>query len=331
MKTRTTREQQKHEGQDHLLPAVAGLPVPALVDAAGANAKFAWDEFLRGELRNTHTRKAYRHAVTKFLQWLEEQQVELRHVTPGIVGAYFDQHPGSNPTKKQHLAAIRALFDRLVVRHAIPLNPALSVRGPKHQVVEGRTPEISATQVRRLLSSIDTTKMIGLRDRAFISVLVYTAVRVGAVAALRLKDFEHDDTNWTLRFVEKGGKAREIPVRSDLEDALLAYLDATGIRQAPKSTPLFRSAVGRTGKLSENGMSAIDMCRMMKRRLKHAGLPLRYSPHSFRVAVITDLLGHGAQLEDVQQLAGHADPRTTRLYDRRKRKVTRNIVERITI
>jgi site-specific recombinase XerD len=74
-----------------------------------------------------------------------------------------------------------------------------------------------------------------------------------------------------------------------------------------------------------------DVCRMMKRRLKDASLPGHLSPHSFRVTVITDLLEHGAALEDVQHLAGHADPRTTRLYDRRQKKVMRNLVERITI
>jgi len=74
-----------------------------------------------------------------------------------------------------------------------------------------------------------------------------------------------------------------------------------------------------------------DICRMMKRRLKDIGLPLLYSPHSFRVTTITDLLTQGVVLEDVQRLAGHADPRTTRLYDRRDRKITRNIVERISV
>jgi site-specific recombinase XerD len=78
-------------------------------------------------------------------------------------------------------------------------------------------------------------------------------------------------------------------------------------------------------------MTGIDICRMMKRRLKAAGLPRQYSPHSFRVATVTDLLEQNVELESVQDLAGHADPRTTRLYDRRRRKVTRNIVERISL
>ena len=102
---------------------------------------------------------------------------------------------------------------------------------------------------------------------------------------------------------------------------------AAGISEGP----LFRTALGKTRTLTGNAMTAIDMCRMMKRRLKAAGLPTDFSPHSFRVTAITDLLEHNTALEDVQHLAGHADPRTTRLYDRRRRKVTRNIVERISI
>ena len=95
--------------------------------------------------------------------------------------------------------------------------------------------------------------------------------------------------------------------------------------------PLFRTAVRRTKELTTNGMSAGDMARMVKRRMRDAGLPSRLCPHSFRVATVTDLLSQGVPLEDVQHLAGHADPRTTRLYDRRHRQVTRNIVERISI
>src|SRR6202011_324596 len=126
-------------------------------------------------------------------------------------------------------------------------------------------------------------------------------------------------------------KSREIPVRHDLEQIIFEYMDAAGIRDARKDTPLFRTAYKKTGHLTKNGISAVDVCRMMKRRLRDAGLPGILSPHSFRVTTITDLLEQGIPLEDVQRLAGHADPRTTRLYDRRDKKITRNIVERISI
>ena len=100
---------------------------------------------------------------------------------------------------------------------------------------------------------------------------------------------------------------------------------------ARKDTPLFRTAYKKTGQLTENALYVVDVCRMVKRRLRDAGLPGVLSPHSFRVTTITDLLEQGVPLEDVQRLAGHADPRTTRLYDRRQKKITRNIVERISI
>jgi integrase/recombinase XerD len=226
---------------------------------------------------------------------------------------------------------LRHFFDCLVTRHAILLNPALSVRGERYEVIEGKTPEITVQHARKLLASIDTSQVVGLRDRAILAILIYTASRAGATAALRRGSFYHAGDQWMLHFEEKGGKSREIPVRHDLEQMIFEYIDAAGIRDAPKDTPLFRTAYRKTGQLTQNLLHVNDVCRMMKRRLKDASLPSQLSPHSFRVATITDLLEQGVPLEDVQRLAGHADPRTTRLYDRRQKRITRNIVERISI
>jgi site-specific recombinase XerD len=234
-------------------------------------------------------------------------------------------------TRKQHLAAIRHFFDGLVTRHAVILNPALSVRGERYQVMEGKTPEITIKDARSLLVSTDVSTVVGRRDRAIIAILIYTAARAGAVAALQRGGFYHAGEQWMLHFEEKGGKSREIPVRHDLEQMIFEYMDAAGIRNVRKDTPLFRTAYRKTGRLTKNGICAVDVCRMMKRRLRDAGLPGVLSPHSFRVTTMTDLLEQGIPLEDVQRLAGHADPRTTRLYDRRQKKITRNIVERISI
>jgi len=305
--------------------------MPATIEAHGPAARFAWEEFFRGEIRNDYTRRNYLHAVRRFLSWTEAHGIELARIAPAHVGAYLDESTASAPTKKLHLAAIRAFFDRLVLRHVVVLNPAQSVRGPKHATVEGRTPEIGPAQVRQLLGSISPADVVACRDRALIATLVYTAARVGAVVRLRVRDLHRDEGTWSIRFDEKGGKQREIPVREDLRHLLSDYLGLAGAATWPADAPLFRSAVGKSKTLSDRPLSPGDACRMLKRRLRRAGLPGRLSPHSFRVAVITDLLQHGASLEDVQNLAGHADPRTTRLYDRRQRQVTRNLVERITI
>lgn len=310
-------------------PSPDRADLPAIVARCGPAAAFTWDEFFSATIRNSNTRKAYRTAVNRFCGWCESRRIELTQVTPGLVGEYFDGHAGSIPTKKLHLAAIRSLFDLLVTRHVVILNPALSVRGERYQVVEGKTPEFTVEQVRVLLRSTPTSDVVGLRDRALIAVLVYTAARIGAVCRLRLRDFQHDGTQHCLRFTEKGGKVREIPVRHDLERFLLDYMHASGLSIASADTPLFCSAPGR--KLTRSPLLPSDACRMVKRRLKAAGLPTRLSPHSFRVTTITDLLEQGVSLDEVQHLAGHADPRTTRLYDRRQKRVTRNLVERISV
>ncbi len=301
---------------------------------AGQAAVFAAEEFFYGTIRNEHTRAAYRRAVDRFLVWCERRGLELARIAPRDVGQYFDGLRKENlgiATRKQHLAAIRHFFDGQVTRHAVILNPALSVRGDRYAMIEGKTPEITLPHARQLLASIDTSTAVGLRDRALLAILAYTSSRAGAAAKLRRDDFYNAGDQWMLRFEEKGGKAREIPVRHDLEQMIGAYIEAARLQHAPKNAPLFRAAIGRTGQLADTAIHVNDICRMMKRRLADASLPSCLSPHSFRVAVITDLLEQGVPLEDVQHLAGHADPRTTRLYDRRQKKVTRNIVERISI
>ena len=305
--------------------------MPSLVSQAGHAARFAFEEFFHGQIRNPHTRKAYLHALRVFSDWCQARAVELVKVTPGHVGRYLDALDVAVPTRKVHLAALRRFFDELVMRHVIILNPALSVRSERYQAVEGKTPEIAIEHARRLLKGLEVTHSVGLRDRAIIGILIYTAARVGAVAKLRRSDFYDVANQYCLRFHEKGGKVREIPVRHDLLEFLNAYLEVSGLQYSEPSSPLFRTTVRRSKRLTQNRMTADDMARMVKRRLREAGLSERLSPHSFRVTTITDLLEQGVPLEDVQYLAGHADPRTTRLYDRRQRRVTRNIVERISV
>ncbi len=311
---------------------VSGKSLPAIIEQAGNGARFAFEEFFHAKIRNAHTRRAYRRAVLCFLEWCESRQRQLHEVSPADVGAYLDELSHSVASKKQILAGLRHFFDGMVIRHAIALNPALSVRGERYQVLEGKTPEITIKQARKLLSSINTDNVVGLRDKAVMSILIYTASRVGAVARLKLKDLYDTGDQYCLHFIDKGGKSREIPVRHDLQSLLRSYVRSAGCRIDDSSDqPLFRTSIRKTRTLSDRPMSAGDIGRMIKRRMKACGLPMRLSPHSFRVATITDLLNQGIPLEDVQQLAGHADPRTTRLYDRRHKSITRNIVERISI
>jgi integrase/recombinase XerD len=316
------------------LPSVVVDELPDIIHRAGPNAVFAAKEFFSGMIRNKHTRRAYLHAVTLFLEWAAKHGGgELGQIAPWHVGQYVEEMTAATgiATRNLHLSALRHFFDNLVNRHAIMLNPARSVRGERLSVLEGRTPEIPIEQARKLLAAIDITNIIGLRDRAILAMLIYTGSRRGAIAKLKRGDFYHAGEQWLLHFGEKGGKSREIPVRHDLEAMIREYLDAAALSYAPKDTPLFQSALKKQRVLTGKPINGDDIYRMMKRRLKDFGMPLLYSPHSFRVTTITDLLEQNVPREDVQHLAGHADPRTTGLYDRRKRKISRNIVERISV
>lgn len=239
-------------------PSTTTEQLPLLIADAGSAAQFAWEEFYYGALRNTHTRRAYGHAARQFLAWCERRGSQLHQVSPRDVGQYFDGMDVSPVTHKLHLSAIRRLFDFLVNRHAVVLNPAATVRTERHQVVEGKTPEIPIEQARMLLNSISTQNVVGLRDRAIIAMLIYTAARIGAVAKLQRQHFYDTGDQHCLRFVEKGGKSREIPVRHDLQAFLIEYLAAAGSQDADKLSPLFCTAVRRTCQLTDRPMTSGD-------------------------------------------------------------------------
>jgi integrase/recombinase XerD len=260
----------------------ARSPLPAIIEQAGNNARFAYEEFFHAKIRNTHTRRAYRRAVLCFLQWCDDRQRTMQEVSPADVGIYLDELTLSVASKKQILAGLRHFFDGMVTRHAIALNPALSVRGERYQVMEGKTPEITIKQARKLLSSINTDNVVGLRDKAIMSILIYTASRVGAVARLKLKDLYDTGDQYCLHFLDKGGKSREIPVRHDLQGLLRFYLQSTGCNLGDATDhPLFRTAIRKTNTLSVRPMSAGYIGRMIKRRMKACGLPLTTIPSFF--------------------------------------------------
>jgi len=248
------------------------------------------------------------------------------------------------PTVKQHLAAIRMLFDWLVIGHVVAVNPATSVRGPKHVVNRGKTTVLTVDEARALLDSIPVTRaialangtaheapdLVGLRDRALISVMTYAFGRISAVLGMRVEDYYPQGKRWWVRLHEKGGKRHEMPAHHNLEAYLDEYTKAAGIGDASKS-PLFRSALGRTGLLTQRPMHRVDAWNMIQRRAAAAGLETRISCHSFRATGITAYLDNGGTLENAQLMAAHESPRTTKLYDRTGDEITLDEVERIAI
>jgi site-specific recombinase XerD len=309
------------------------LAVPAAIAGAGDHAARRFLEFFAATIRNKNTRLAYYRAACNFFAWLEQHGiVELVDIEPIHVAAYVETllATHSKPTAKQHLAAVRMLFDWLVVGQVLATNPAHAVRGPKHVVKRGKTPVLTAKQARELLDSIDVSTLVGLRDRALIAVMTYALARVGAVVSMRVEDYYPLDKRWWVRLHEKGGKRHEMPAHHNLEAYLDAYIDAAGIREE-KKTPLFRSAAGRSGTLTSTVMNRVDAWRMVQRRAVELGMKGRIGCHTFRATGITAYLEGGGTLENAQAMAAHESPRTTKLYDRTGDEITLDEVERIAI
>ena len=303
--------------------------VPALIAHAGKKARKRFLEFFTATIRNENTRLAYARAVGQFFAWCQEYGLALIDIEPIHIAAYIERHPGSPPTVKQHLAAVRMLFDWLVTGQVLTMNPASSVRGPKHVVKRGKTPVLDADQARRLLDSIDTAKLSGLRDRALIAVMVYSFARVSAAVGLKAEDYYQEGKRWRFRFREKGGKQHQVPAHHSAEAYLDEYLLAARIGE-DKKTPLFQS-VNRDGLLTGRPMTRNDAFRMVKRRAKAAGIPETTCNHTFRATGITAYLDNGGTIENAQAIAAHESPRTTKLYDRTDDEITLDEIERILI
>ena len=247
------------------------------------------------------------------------------------MGAYIEalQQTHSAPGVKQQLAAVRMLFNWLVVGQVMPNNPAAAVRGPKHVVKTGKTPVLDGDEWRRLIDSIPTDTVRDLRDRALISTLTYSFARIGAALKMRVEDLEPKGSGWLIRLHEKGGKEHVMPCHHALAEALHAYVAAAGIGE-DKTGFLFRTSRGHRGvTLADQPMTQADAWRMVRKRALAAGIMAPIGNHSFRATGITAYLSNGGTLEHAQAMAAHESPRTTKLYDRTKDRLTLDEVERI--
>ena len=202
------------------LPAIpSGAVVPSIIAANGERAAWRYLEFFAVSIRNPNTRAAYARAAATFFAWCEGLGLMLPGIQPVHVAAWIEElgrEGRAAPTVKQHLAAIRMLFDWLVVGQVVAHNPASAVRGPKHSRATGKTHMPSREEAKALLDAIDTGNLVGLRDRALIGTLLFTFGRIGAVTTMRVGDYYPVGKRWWVRLHEKGGKEHTMPGASQL-------------------------------------------------------------------------------------------------------------------
>jgi len=303
------------------LAAIATTPPLLFLPHERAAERFF--DLFTSNIRNRNTRRAYYKAACRFSEWCEGRGLaDLAIIKPLHVAAYveglsiarLDGSGLSKPSVKQHLAALRMLFDWLVVGHVIDISPAHAVRGPKHVVKKGRAPVLDREEARPLLAGIDVSSLTGLRDRALIAVMIYTFARIGAVVNMSVGDYFGQGRRGWVRLHEKGGRVHEAPCIPKLEGFLDEYIAAAEIA-VHVDGPLFRTTGRSTG--TPHRMTQQDAYRMIQRRAEQARIKTKIGNHSMRATGITDCFKHEGTLENAQQMANHSSPRTTKLYDRR--------------
>ena len=317
------------------LPTIVPEPsftVPVIVADTHPHAGERFLEFFAATIRNANTRAAYVNAVADFLRFAPVADLaSLAQIRSIHVSAYIESLGDrfAPQTIKQRLAALRGLFDWLARHGVLDANPAAPVRGPAYSYKRGKTPILTAPEAKRLIESIDTDSLVGLRDRALIALMVYSFARVSAAVGMDVEDLVQTAGRSWLRLHEKGGKVHEMPVHHRLLEHLAAYMETLEIADA--KSPLFRAALGRTGKLGVERLNRHDAYAMVRRRAVKAGVVEKIGNHSFRGTGITTYLENEGTLELAQEMANHASPRTTKLYDRRGDKITQDAVERVRI
>lgn len=314
--------------------------LPILITAQGSSvalptepqrktAAEAIADYFGARLANDNTRQAYLRDAREFGVWIADQQLTLDQVRTLHVAAWRDhlrEGGASAATIKRKLSALRKLLSYMVETGALAANPAREVTTAPVRRLAGKTPALSPEQMHALFASFDAARPIDLRDRAFIGTMAYTLARVSAVCGLRAQDYIDLGRQCALRLHEKGGVERDIPVHPRLAQYLDAWIKESGLKGAALLFPAFACK----GTLqTERALTRIDAFAMVKRRLKKAGLPAVFSNHSFRATGITQFLENGGSLETAQQLANHADSRTTKLYDRRASRLELDEITRI--
>lgn len=322
------------------LPAVSlrrsqSALVPSLIQGDGPQASRRYLEFFAAQIRNPNTRAAYARAATRFFAWCDAFAGvgELGQIEPIHVAAWIERRATqvSTPTVKQELAALRKLFDWLVLGQVLPASPAAFVRGPSHSVKIGSTPVLTVDQARILLASIPEDAVSGQRDRALIALMIYSFARIGAALALDVGDLFREQHRLNVRLTEKGGKVHQMPCHHTLDAHLVSYMATAGLGADP-GDPLFQTMTRDRRRLSGRRLNRSEAWYMVRRRARAAGIDTAVSCHTFRGTGITAYLEHpDAKLEEAQKMAAHSDPKTTRLYDRRSQAVTIDDVERIRI
>jgi site-specific recombinase XerD len=276
--------------------------------------------WLAGQL-SVQTRSAYKKDVDDFIRTMGIQASnELRYVGRAAVIAWLNRmrQDGVAPrTLRRRLSALSSLFTHLVDQHVVSENPVHDIKRPRVNRRQGTTRAFSAKEARKILDAPSATTTLGLRDRAILSVGLQAGPRRSEIAGLKVRDYHTNAGYKSLHFIRKGGEDLSLSINPQTVQRIDDYLAMAG-HARDLDGPLFRPVRGnQVRKESRRPLHPGAIDRVLRKYARQLGIGPGYSAHSMRATFITTTLNNGASLEDVQRDVGHADPSTTKLYDRR--------------
>lgn len=311
------------------IPAFAGGQAPGNLREAMTRAVEAW--LLRTP--SPHTRKAYETDLGQFLaaaRIAPEALEQLTSVRPEQIGLWRDQLAQAgqtNSTIRRKLTTLRSLFAYLQTYGYTGANPAHGkfVKAPAVPR-DGKTVGLSPQDCRRLLDAPDAATPVGVRDRALLAVLAYSGCRVGELVGLRVRDYKTTGEHRILAIVGKGGKERTTPLHLEAVERLAEWLAVPGVSEP--GFPLFPAARsprnrGRDG-FRDQPLSTRAVEKLIDRYVEALGLDPHVTVHSLRVTALTTARERGSDIIDLQDFAGHADPRTTLTYIRSRDRLSKS-------
>lgn len=294
--------------------AVEALPLPTDDSGQRWTIRGATTAWLLAQ-RSHHTRRAYYRDISLWLVWCQQMGLDPREAVRADVDLWRSTLTGVPSTIARRLASVSSWYRYLISNDAADTNPVGATRRPRVDKDSSPTVGLTSAETKALMRAARTaTRPTARRGVALLGLLVGTGMRVGEAIGLDVDSIRHNRGHRTVRIMGKGNKVREIPIPPALGRDLDSYLEERSAREGGEvgelTGPLFVTAGGKR-------IDQPAVYRQLRQVAVAAGIESAHllSPHSLRHTAITAALDV-APLHRVQDMAGHADPRTTRRYDR---------------
>lgn len=264
-------------------------------------------KFERNLSKNTIA--SYKNDIEKFLSFIENEIEDLSEINHRHLGKFFkfliEIGLIEKSTARYH-SSLKGFFNFLFLSGYIKKNPIEKISAPK---LSRKLPEVlSVAEIDKMLSMIDTTNKLGLRDRAIVETLYACGLRVSELINIKISDIYLDDD--AIKVLGKGSKERMVPIGSSAKEWIKKYLTESRVLIEKKGKSLNYIFLNNRG----TKLSRMGIWKIINNYSTLAKIKKEIHPHSFRHSFATHLLEGGADLRAVQEMLGHVSISTTQIY-----------------